>query len=89
MRTVIIIKEKAISLLLKRSSAFFSLIHCGLLGISSPVVDSISSFKRFIPAECRYLFRDTVCTLNLYYYSAAVTLIIDESIFFAASIISF
>src|SRR5450432_3787265 len=89
MRTVIIIEEKAISLLLKRSSALFSLIHCGLLGISSPIVNSISSFKRFISAEYRYLFRDTVCTLNLYYYSAAVKLIIDRSIFFAAFIISF
>ena len=57
--------------------------------MSSPVVDSISSFKRFISAECRYLFRDTVYTLNLYHYSAAVILIIDGSIFFAVSIISF
>jgi hypothetical protein len=53
------------------------------------MVNSISSFKRFIPAECRYLFRDTVCTLNLYHCSAADKLIIDGSIFFAASIISF
>jgi hypothetical protein len=53
------------------------------------VVDSISSFKRFIPAEYRYLFRDTVCTLNLYHYSAAVKLIIDGSIFFTVFIISF
>jgi hypothetical protein len=89
MRTVIIIEEKAISLLLKRSSALFSLIYCGLLGISSPVINSISSFKRFILAEYRYLFRDTVYTLNLYYYSAAVRLIIDRFIFFIASIISF
>jgi hypothetical protein len=57
--------------------------------MSSPVVDSISSFKRFIPAECRYLFRDTVYTLNLYHCFAAVKLIIDESIFFTVSIISF
>jgi hypothetical protein len=84
-----IIEEKAISLLLKRSSAFFSLIYCGLLGISSPVIDSISSFKRVISAEYRYLFRDTVCTLNLYYYSAAVRLIINGSIFFTAFIICF
>jgi hypothetical protein len=89
MRTVIIIKEKAISLLLKRSSALFSLIHCGLLGISSPVINSISSFKRFILAEYKYLFKDTVYTLNLYHYSAAVRLIIDKSIFFTASIVSF
>ena len=89
MRTVIIIEEKAISLLLKRSSALFSLIHCGLLGISSPIVDSISSFKRLISAEYRYLFRDTVCTLNLYHCSAAVKLIINRSIFFAVFIISF
>jgi hypothetical protein len=82
-------EKKAISLLLKRSSAFFSLIYCGLLGISSPVVNPISFFKRFISAEYRYLFRDTVYTLNLYHYSAAVKLIIDRSIFFAASIISF
>jgi hypothetical protein len=89
MRTVIIIKEKAISLLLKRSSALFSLIYYGLLGISSPVVNSISSFKRFISAECRYLFRDTVYILNLYYYFTADKLIIDGSIFFTAFIISF
>jgi hypothetical protein len=55
----------------------------------SPIVNSISSFKRFIPAEYKYLFRDTVYTLNLYHYSTAVKLIIDRSIFFTASIISF
>jgi hypothetical protein len=53
------------------------------------MVNSISSFKRFISAEYRYLFRDTVYTLNLYHCSAAVKLIIDGSIFFTVSIISF
>jgi hypothetical protein len=89
MRTVIIIEKKAISLLLKRFSALFSLIHCELLGISSSIIDSISFFKRFILAEYRYLFRDTVYTFNLYYYFAADKLIIDRSIFFTVFIISF
>jgi hypothetical protein len=82
-------RGKGYFLIIKTFFALFSLIHCGLLDISSLIVNAISSFKRFISAEYRYLFRDTVCTLNLYYCSAAVKLIIDESIFFAVSIISF
>jgi hypothetical protein len=82
-------KGKGYFPIIKTFFGFFSLIYYGLLSISSLIVNSIFFFKRFNSAECKYLFRDTVYTLNLYYYSAAVKLIIDKLIFFTVFIISF